>query len=79
MDIKLDDDGKLHIRRAGEWKRQECPFQEYSIACGDWCPLFSEPVFREADTPEREPVNQLWLCQDKLLTGAITDERGRQA
>ena len=41
MKAKIDKDGHLSFWRKGEFKEQECPFQQQAVACGDWCPLFS--------------------------------------
>ena len=54
--IKLN--GSLSIERNGKPKEQFCPFSEFSNACGDWCPLFVEPI----DISAEEKEGYLKLC-----------------
>lgn len=35
--------GELFIERGNDAKRQHCP-KNFLLACGDWCPLFGEPI-----------------------------------
>ena len=70
--IKIDKKGRLWLRRGNELKMQFCPFQnlEEDVYCGDWCPLFDEPV-------EIFDVT-LRICQDRELRCQIdefVDER----
>lgn len=66
MKIKITSEGELVFERNGVLKKQCCPKQnrERFTACGDWCPLFGEPI---ADS-------ELRLC-DAYLSGEIIDER----
>ena len=53
MKAQIDNKGHLFVERAGEMKVQGCPFggmvDGNHAACGDWCPLFEENVYREFD------------------------------
>lgn len=79
MKGKIDSNGWLRIERGGKEKLQECPFMQrafqvndVSIApCGDWCPLFGEPVDCS------EGYFTLSLCQKTLAFNVFTDERGK--
>ena len=47
MKAKIDEIGNLHIQRAGELKKQYCPYsstdsRDNVATCGDRCPLFVE-------------------------------------
>jgi hypothetical protein len=42
MKIVIDEVGNLSLERAGEMKKQYCPFTD-DACCGDWCPHFGEP------------------------------------
>ena len=44
MEIKIDENGFLWIKRNGFFKPQTCPYDPHSPMrnCGDWCPLFGE-------------------------------------
>lgn len=53
MQAKIDKNGMLNINRAGTMKIQDCPMTTAVHndgvklkwePCGDWCPLFGEPV-----------------------------------
>lgn len=72
MEIKINNDGNLEIKRAGEWVKQECPKQVK--CCGHHCPMFCEPEYR---SPDHKSYNRkyLRLC-GVMLIGTITDERG---
>ena len=41
--VRIDDNGTLELNRAGKLKFQEWPNTE-GVYCGDWCPLFEEPI-----------------------------------
>lgn len=69
MKIRINKNGFLNLERNGVFKPQLCPKQampssESDVFCGDWCPLFGEPI---ADS-------ELRLC-DAYLSGEIIDER----
>lgn len=73
MKIKITEDGCLELERKGYMRLQHCPFYLNSVqvkCCGDWCPLFGEPV--EENNSER---SYLTICNNKTLCGEITDER----
>lgn len=70
----IDSGGYLRIWRL--WQnpqdkapRRACPFAlQMMRACGDWCPLFGEPV----DTPAG---TELQICQAKLVFSDFSYER----
>jgi len=48
IEVKIDKDGKLWRLRRATLQGQFCPFTvDEACYCGDWCPLFSEPIFDE--------------------------------
>lgn len=48
MKGKIDKKGLLYLQRGSEEKAQMCPWTtELEMPCGDWCPLFGEPVVAE--------------------------------
>ena len=65
MEIKIDKDGILWIKRGKKFKAQRC--RHDGIFCGDACPLFGEPEWT-GDNPTLDICN-------KILTGTIIDER----
>lgn len=78
MNIKIDCNGTLHIQRADKyWKEQMCPFVATAVKwrtqCGDWCPLFGEPNTYQTEPP----ISDVVLCH-RILSGTITDERGKE-
>ena len=46
MEIKINKEGLLMIKRRGTFVRQCCPRDPDGAKCGDWCPLFGEPETR---------------------------------
>ena len=42
MDCKISKNGKLFVKRGGEYKSQGCPHDQNDAYCGDWCPYFNE-------------------------------------
>ena len=44
MKGRIDRHGSLLLQRGTKFKPLSCPFQENETLCGDWCPLFGEPV-----------------------------------
>lgn len=45
MNIKINKNGSLEIKRKGKYEVQICPFclgNDGETECGDWCPLFGE-------------------------------------
>jgi len=79
MKIKIDRYGNLHIDRAGQMKRQYCPFVPSNVdgeqpPCGGWCPHFMEPH-------RSEGFVHLDLCFGTVWSVKIenfTDERKKQ-
>ena len=68
MNGKLNSTGVLQIGRAGTLRSMFCPFT--SEKCGDWCPLFGEPL----------PIEGTYgaiieLCHTTLQLEEFTDER----
>lgn len=78
MEIKIDKQGNLWIKRGGEWKKQYCPSTYDQPECGDWCPLFGEPFSLDEKIAGDKNQSTLPLCQIELI-GKITDERGSDA
>lgn len=76
MKIKIDDKGRLWIKRADKFKEQSCPFNNHpaydKADCGDWCPLFGEP---EHNFGERAISGTLQLCKIWLDFETCEDER----
>jgi hypothetical protein len=71
MEIKINVDGMLFIKRAGKWKKQCCS-KHLGNPCGDWCPLFGEPDY---EVGVQQP-NRLDLCESILFSEKqIIDER----
>lgn len=65
MKAKIKKIGRLDINRSGIWKAQVCPHDPEHGGCGDWCPLFGEPI-----------GGYIELCK-KTIVGEIIDERGQ--
>lgn len=82
MNIKIDNNGHLHIEQPNGWKSQWCPFSnsaEGMEPCGSWCPHF-QPHGREVTiirNEAREKAQGLTLCHGTELHGTITDERAK--
>lgn len=70
MEIKIDENGYLKIKRAGLYAIQYCPHGREQERCGDWCPLFHEP-----NIPPGEEMGWLQICAPKAFYEQITDER----
>ena len=79
MKGKIDEDGNLYIERAGKMKQQFCPFDVKP--CGDWCPLFGEPMDNTMSWTTVDghigghKTTELELCRKKLYFDEFTDER----
>jgi len=71
MKGKIDVHGALQIYRSYRWKDQTCPFGSIG-SCGDWCPLFGEPVYNYGERPvpgaKIVPTHILPLCFGQILT-----------
>lgn len=62
MKIRIIKQGHLIFKRKNTWTPQICPYGsnvEDEIPCGDWCPMFGEPVFNNS-------MVCLQLCQVKV-------------
>lgn len=76
MKGKIDILGNLQIERKVKYKEQACPFQpfitkdESDIPCGDWCPLFGEPLSNMAS------LTAIEICTHRILIfDEFEDER----
>jgi hypothetical protein len=67
MNGRLNGKGHLLIERGGKFKVQSCPFDSEDD-CGDWCPLFGEPV-RNARGATIE------TCKKDLYFKTFSDDR----
>jgi hypothetical protein len=74
MKIKINKEGFLKIKRGNVFKNQECPRTDSEThgmsSCGDWCPLFGEPV-------KQTMVTSLEICEKTFAedNADFTDER----
>ncbi len=74
MEGKINEYGGLEIKRLNKMKGQLCPFQtESEASCGDWCPLFGEPDFKNYENGKSECHIQ--LCHEFIHFDNFTDER----
>lgn len=71
MKGKIGKNGSLYIERAENMTAQACPFST-DEPCGDWCPLFGEPMRHK----NKWILN---LCQPTLLFEEFVDERKESA
>lgn len=71
MKIRIDHKGILGIERGCVIKEQICPFDGLN-RCGDFCPLFGEPT---DESGNGDGVDTIRICQGRVLTGEIVDER----
>lgn len=73
MKIYIDRCGTLCIERAGKIADQFCSActPEF-ITCGDWCPQFGDPVLGPGGD------STITICQGRVLSGEIVDERPRK-
>ena len=72
MKIKINKKGYLFIERAGVMKGQWCPYDTEPRGCGDWCPLFGEPISEKQDSIFPYSI---YLCKKKLYFDKLTNER----
>ena len=79
---KICIDGQLSIKRGTKLKEQMCcsalPDEEGDYPeCGDWCPLFGEPVFNVVGKDGKNKAAGLNICQNRCLEfEKFIDERG---
>jgi hypothetical protein len=77
MKGKIDKNGWLTIERSGTERPQLCPVAAYNpdidfSRCGDWCPLFGEPIYLDMN------ITALEICRTRLVFDEFTDERSPQ-
>ena len=94
MEGKISDEGLLSIKRGNNFKLQQCPFTVNQLSegmiiaakinnCGDWCPLFGEPVSKvkyeysrsEGDNTLKDKGWELSLCKKNLTFKELKDLR----
>lgn len=76
MEIKIDEEGLLYVKRAGKWKGQVCPYHQTIQGCGDWCPLFLEAMVLEDDKNDNCYHNYLDLtCSSSLNANKIIEDK----
>lgn len=95
MKGKIDKNGWLTIERSDTERPQLCPVAAYNpdidfSRCGDWCPLFGEPVTSTTEyitydekgttnassTPHKTCLTTLQVCNNRtLIFDEFTDER----
>ena len=80
MEIKINRDGCLEIKRGKEYKKATCPFDvpdDITARCGDWCALFGEPEPKNPNIVDENESNMAYLelCHTTLYASAIIDER----
>jgi hypothetical protein len=90
MKGKIDNNGWLRIERGGKEKLQECPYTQKTFQvnnltmrepCGDWCPLFGEPMDNTMSWTTVDghigghKTTELELCRKKLYFDEFTDGR----
>lgn len=80
MDIIIDQEGYLSIKRGNKCRHQFCPKmvpsreQDIFMRCGDWCPLFGEPISHEwLPTPKDQEMSLEICCKE--LCGNLIDNR----
>jgi hypothetical protein len=80
MKIRITTEGALQRERKGTLKEQYCPYEVHGVSpgymvhmpCGDWCPLFGEPVPCFADRKDSE--GSLQLCNGRVLEYAEAED-----
>ena len=65
---KIAKNGCLLILRGKIMTEQSCPFQDGSY-CGDWCPMFGEPVYSD------EKVYLAICNRNDLIFDELEDQR----
>lgn len=78
MKGKITNEGRLYILRGDRYKAQYCPHY-LDNSCGDWCPLFGEPVRYQTQgvTQDNKEIfrTSLHLCRIQLVFDEFEDER----
>jgi hypothetical protein len=74
MTGKIDIQGQLEIERYGKMVPAFCPFANPAIYCGDWCPLFREPL--QTSGSGIPQTTTLQLCHgENLVFDSFADDR----
>lgn len=79
MNAKFDERGNLLVKRAGEFKLQECPDRtpdgRFESGCGDWCPRLNEFEIEGARS-SLPPKGVVMGCTGEGITHSLVrDER----
>lgn len=64
MKIRINEYGLLFINRGFSFKEQICPYALDNDNCGEWCPLFGEPI--KVNLTENLNCIMLSLCKKTL-------------
>ena len=75
MKAKIDSEGNLWINRKTQMKQQICPYlsgEDFGLQCGDWCPLFDEPIITDESMGKRAILR---LCSAELILQELEDLR----
>ena len=84
MEGIINEGGILKIKRGGKMATQMCPFAEGEARCGDWCPLFGNPIISkwigspDPDMKDREWNPKHWylqICHTLLYFDELVDQR----
>lgn len=76
MNGKINERGILEIERAGTYKEMYCPYDTEGTRCGDWCPLFGEPLVDRRVSEHAEIfIFGLDLCKRTLYFANFEDKR----
>lgn len=74
MNGKINEYGRLEIKRGEIFKEQSCCYSNGGshCACGDTCPLFGEPIFGVG-------MGVINICQNRRLEfESLIDERNQE-
>ena len=69
--MRIDEAGRLVIKRNGVWKEQYCPYSLRTSTCGDWCPHFGEPELLTDNGGTR--TIRVSICESTTLVCADKD------
>lgn len=72
--IQIDNQGFLSLVRKGRPVLSFCPYasSNMTIKCGDWCPMFGEPVHAGAD---RYMLQLHCANTARIILGKLEDDR----
>ena len=66
--IKISEAGSLSLSRKGTFKKQYCPnTSSHCIHCGDWCPLFGEPIRVGLYDISLDICHATFMCKTELF------------